>query len=51
MEGPTAATFDHLLTFFFFFQYPNSPKLKKKKREKVTPTDMYGPTNSVKNIE
>ena len=26
-------------------------KKKKKKREKVTPNDMYGPINSVKNIE
>ena len=25
--------------------------VKKKKRKKVTPNDMYGPTNSVKNIE
>ena len=50
MEGPTTATFDHLLTFFFFF-FKASVSLGTGKKKKVTLTDMYGPINSVKNIE
>ena len=58
MEGPTAATFDHLLTFFFylfdlqfwvfssfFFNWFGL------QWEKAAPADRYGLTNSVKNIE
>ena len=62
MEGPTTVTFDHLLTFFFstcsvfstsffFFYFKASVSLGTGKKKKVTLTDMYGPINSVKNIE
>ena len=37
--------------FGYWKQKKQKKKKTKKKSEKVTPTDMYGPTNSVKNIE
>ena len=37
--------------FIFFILASVSLGIEKKKKEKATPTDRYGPTNSVKNIE